>query len=115
VILVDTGPIVAAASKRDEHHATCLAALSSVQGPPLITPHVVMEVCYFLSTRATMEGFGVHTFRLVNDKRETALVQFHWKPTLGVHSLTWEEAQIAAGVGPDFHRSDLADAIEAGV
>jgi catalase len=62
----------------------------------------------------TMEGFGVHTFRLVNAKQETTLVKFHWKPVLGVHSLTWEEAQIAAGVDPDFHRRDLADAIEAG-
>jgi catalase len=61
-----------------------------------------------------MEGFGVHTFRLVNEKRESALVKFHWKPKLGVHSLTWEEAQIAAGVDPDFHRRDLYDAIEAG-
>nr|WP_296071512.1 catalase [uncultured Actinoplanes sp.] len=62
----------------------------------------------------TMEGFGVHTFRLVNDAGETVLVKFHWKPKLGVHSLTWEEAQIAAGVDPDFHRRDLYDAIEAG-
>jgi catalase len=62
----------------------------------------------------TMEGFGVHTFRLVNAERETVLVKFHWKPKLGVHSLTWEEAQIAAGVDPDFHRRDLYDAIEAG-
>ena len=62
----------------------------------------------------TMEGFGVHTFRLVNDERETVLVKFHWKPRLGVHSLTWEEAQIAAGVDPDFHRRDLYDAIENG-
>jgi catalase len=61
-----------------------------------------------------MEGFGVHTFRLVNADRETVLVKFHWKPKLGVHSLTWEEAQIAAGVDPDFHRRDLYDAIEAG-
>ena len=42
------------------------------------------------------------------------LVKFHWKPRLGVHSLTWEEAQIAAGVDPDFHRRDLYDAIENG-
>ncbi|MEV4640648.1 catalase [Actinoplanes sp. NPDC049548] len=62
----------------------------------------------------TMEGFGVHTFRLVNAAGETALVKFHWKPKLGVHSLDWEEAQIAAGVDPDFHRRDLYDAIEAG-
>ncbi|GAA0581599.1 catalase CatB [Paractinoplanes ferrugineus] len=62
----------------------------------------------------TMEGFGVHTFRLVNEAGETALAKFHWKPKLGVHSLEWEEAQIAAGVDPDFHRRDLYDAIEAG-
>ncbi|PRY32979.1 catalase [Pseudosporangium ferrugineum] len=62
----------------------------------------------------TMEGFGVHTFRLVNAAGETSLVKFHWKPKLGVHSLDWEEAQIAAGVDPDFHRRDLYDAIEAG-
>ncbi|MER5550480.1 catalase [Streptomyces sp. NPDC002793] len=61
-----------------------------------------------------MEGFGVHTFRLVNGKGETTLVKFHWKPKLGVHSLVWEEAQITAGVDPDFHRRDLADAIESG-
>ncbi len=61
-----------------------------------------------------MEGFGVHTFRLIAPDRTTSLVKFHWKPRLGVHSLVWEEAQIAAGVDPDFHRRDLADAIEAG-
>ncbi|WP_250006170.1 catalase [Actinoplanes sp. M2I2] len=62
----------------------------------------------------TMEGFGVHTFRLVNAAGETVLAKFHWKPKLGVHSLDWEEAQIAAGVDPDFHRRDLYDSIEAG-
>ena len=62
----------------------------------------------------TMEGFGVHTFRLVNADGDTSLVKFHWKPVAGVHSLVWEEAQIAAGVDPDFHRRDLADGIEAG-
>jgi catalase len=62
----------------------------------------------------TMEGFGVHTFRLVNAKGETSLVKWHWKPVAGVHSLVWEEAQIAAGVDPDFHRRDMADGIEAG-
>ena len=62
----------------------------------------------------TMEGFGVHTFRLVNAKGETSLVKFHWKPVAGVHSLVWEEAQIAAGCDPDFHRRDMADGIEAG-
>lgn len=62
----------------------------------------------------TMEGFGVHTFRTVNAQGETALVKFHWKPRLGVHSLTWEEAQLLGGIDPDFHRRDLADAIESG-
>ena len=72
MVLVDTGPIVAAASKRDEHHASCLAALSAVREPPLITPLVVMEVCYFLSTRATpaaeaafLRSVAVGTFDLV--------------------------------------------------
>jgi len=62
----------------------------------------------------TMEGFGVHTFRLVNAEGQTSLVKFHWKPKQGVHSLAWEEAQIINGMDPDFHRRDLADAIEAG-
>jgi catalase len=61
-----------------------------------------------------MEGFGVHTFRLVNAEGATTLVKFHWKPKLGVHSQVWEEAQITAGVDPDYHRRDLADAIESG-
>lgn len=62
----------------------------------------------------TMEGFGVHTFRLVNAKGDTSLVKFHWKPVAGVHSLVWEEAQLAAGFDPDYHRRDMADGIEAG-
>ncbi|MFK0221121.1 catalase [Streptomyces vinaceus] len=61
-----------------------------------------------------MEGFGVHTFRLVNAAGETALAKFHWKPKLGVHSLVWEEAQLICGMDPDFHRRDLYDAIEGG-
>ncbi|MFD5524781.1 MULTISPECIES: catalase [Streptomyces] len=61
-----------------------------------------------------MEGFGVHTFRLVNAADESVLVKFHWKPKLGVHSLVWEEAQMISGTDPDFHRRDLFDAIEAG-
>ncbi|AQA02174.1 catalase HPII [Mycobacterium sp. MS1601] len=62
----------------------------------------------------TMEGFGVHTFRLSNRRGRTVLAKFHWKPVAGVHSLVWEEAQIAAGCDPDFHRRDMADGIEAG-
>ena len=62
----------------------------------------------------TMEGFGVHTFRLRQRRRRTSLVKFHWKPRLGVHSLVWEEAQLLGGLDPDFHRRDLYDAIESG-
>lgn len=61
-----------------------------------------------------MDGFGVHTFRLVNDQGESTFVKFHWKPQLGVHSLVWDEAQIIAGKDPDFHRKDLWEAIENG-
>jgi len=61
-----------------------------------------------------MQGFGVHTFRLVAADGSTVLVKFHWRPLAGTHSLVWEEAQIAAGVDPDFHRRDLAEAIASG-
>lgn len=61
-----------------------------------------------------MEGFGVHTFRMLSADGTSSLVKFHWKPKLGVHSLVWEEAQLAAGADPDFHRRDLAEAINAG-
>jgi catalase len=61
-----------------------------------------------------MQGFGIHTFRLINEEGVTTLVKFHWRPRLGTHGLTWEEAQLIAGKDPDFHRRDLADAIEAG-
>ena len=61
-----------------------------------------------------MEGFGIHTFRFINDAGETTLVKFHWKPKFGVHSQVWEEAQITSGMDPDYHRRDLYDAIEAG-
>lgn len=61
-----------------------------------------------------MEGFGIHTFRLINDKNESHFVKFHWKPTLGVHSVTWDEAVKINGADADFHRRDLWEAIDAG-
>ncbi len=61
-----------------------------------------------------MEGFGIHTFRLINGKGEAHFVKFHWKPKLGVHSVTWDEAVKISGADSDFHRRDLWDAIEAG-
>ncbi|MBS4177920.1 catalase [Bacillus sp. FJAT-49731] len=79
--------------------------------------HMVM---WHMSDRAIprslrmMEGFGVHTFRFVNEEGRAHFVKFHWKPVLGIHSLVWDEAQKIAGKDPDFHRRDLWEAIEMG-
>jgi catalase len=61
-----------------------------------------------------MEGFGVHTFRLVNEAGRSTFVKFHWKPKLGLQSVLWDEAVKINGADPDFHRRDLWNAIEAG-
>src|SRR5581483_9563377 len=61
-----------------------------------------------------MQGFGVHTFRLVNASGAGTFVKFHWKPRLGVHSLIWDECQKIAGKDPDYNRRDLWEAIESG-
>jgi len=85
-----------------------------------LTPESTHMLMWVMSDRAiprsfrTMEGFGVHTFRLVNDKGESTLVKFHWKPAAGIHSLVWEESQKLGGIDPDFHRRDLWNAIESG-
>lgn len=81
------------------------------------SPHMLM---WAMSDRAIprslrmMEGFGVHTFRLVDAQGGTNLVKFHWKPVLGVHGLVWDEALTLNGVDPDFHRRDLYNAIGGG-
>lgn len=85
-----------------------------------LTPESMHVIMWVMSDRAIprsfsmMEGFGVHTFRLVNAAGESHFVKFHWKPLLGVHSLVWDEAQKLGGKDPDFHRRDLYDAIEMG-
>ena len=61
-----------------------------------------------------MEGFGIHTFKLVNAQGKVKLCKFHWKPLLGMASLVWDEAQKIAGKDPDFHRRDLWEAIGTG-
>ena len=84
------------------------------------TPESMHMIMWVMSDRgiprsfAMMEGFGVHTFRLVNEQGKSTFVKFHWKPALGVHSLVWDEAQKISGVDPDFHRRDLWDAIAMG-
>ncbi len=85
-----------------------------------LVPETTHMVMWIMSDRAIprsyrmMEGFGVHTFRLVNAEGKAHLVKFHWKPLLGAHSLVWDEAQKISGKDPDFHRRDLWDAIESG-
>jgi catalase len=61
-----------------------------------------------------MEGFGVHTFRLINAEGRSTFVKFHWKPKAGLQSVVWNEAVKISGADPDFHRRDLWDAITAG-
>jgi catalase len=63
---------------------------------------------------ATMQGFGVHTFRLVNAEGESVFCKFHWTPVAGTHSLVWDEAVKISGADPDYHRRDLWERIEAG-
>lgn len=60
------------------------------------------------------EGFGVHTFRLVNKEGQSYFVKFHWKPKQGLESLVWDEAQILHGKDIDFHRKDLYESIDKG-
>jgi catalase len=85
-----------------------------------LMPESAHMIMWAMSDRAIprsyrmMEGFGVHTFRLINDKEEACFVKFHWKPLLGVHSVAWDEAQNISGKDPDFHRRDLWEAIENG-
>ncbi|PZO55580.1 MAG: catalase HPII [Alphaproteobacteria bacterium] len=63
---------------------------------------------------ATMEGFGVHTFRMVNAKGKSSFVKFHWKPKLGLQSTIWDEAVKIAGADQDYQRRDLFERIERG-
>ena len=63
---------------------------------------------------ATMQGFGVHTYRMVNAQGESVFVKFHWSPKYGTHSLVWDEAVKISGADPDYHRRDLWERIEGG-
>ncbi|NIJ13123.1 catalase [Saccharomonospora amisosensis] len=85
-----------------------------------LQPETMHMMMWLMSDRALprsyrmMQGFGVHTFRLVNADGRGTFVKFHWKPLLGTHSLVWDETQKVAGKDPDYNRRDLWDAIEAG-
>ncbi len=81
------------------------------------TSHMIM---WAMSDRAIprslrmMEGFGIHTFRLVNAKGKSTFVKFHWKPKLGLQSTVWDEAAKLQSADNDYHRRDLHEAIERG-
>ena len=85
-----------------------------------LMPESMHTIMWLMSDRGIprslrmMEGFGVHTFRFVNEEGKSSFVKFHWKPLLGVHSVAWDEATKISGKDPDFHRRDLWEAIENG-
>ena len=85
-----------------------------------LMPESMHMIMWLMSDRAIprsfrmMEGFGVHTFRFINEQGQTHFVKFHWKPVLGLHSVLWDEAQKISGQDPDFHRRDLWEAIDNG-
>jgi catalase len=85
-----------------------------------LMPEATHMLLWIMSDRAIprsfrfMEGFGVHTFRLVSASGESTYVKFHWKPKLGMQSVAWNEAVKINGADPDFHRRDLWDSIQAG-
>ena len=85
-----------------------------------LSPETTHTLMWVMSDRGIprslrmMQGFGVHTYRLVNAAGESHFVKFHWTPKLGTHSLVWDEAVKISGADSDFHRRDLWEAIEAG-
>ena len=85
-----------------------------------LQPETLHNVMWLMSDRGiprsyrTMEGFGIHTYKLVNAEGESTFVRFHWKPVYGKKSLIWDEAQDLTGRDPDFHRKDLWQSIEGG-
>ena len=78
-----------------------------------LMPESMHMLMWVMSDRAiprsyrTMQGFGVHTFRLVNAAGQARFVKFHWLPKQGTYSLVWDEAVRISGADPDFHRRDL--------
>ncbi|MBA2650530.1 MAG: catalase [Legionella sp.] len=85
-----------------------------------LTPESMHMIMWIMSDRTIprsfrfMEGFGVHTFRMINAQGKSTFVKFHWKPKLGMQSVTWDEAVKINGADPDYHRRDLWNAIQSG-
>ncbi len=85
-----------------------------------LTPESMHTIMWAMSDRAIprslrmIEGFGIHSFRLVDAKGKSTFAKFHWRPKLGLQSHVWDEAVKVAGADPDYHRRDLFEAITAG-
>ena len=115
-------PDLVHAVKPEPHHAMPQAASAHDTFWDFVSlmPESTHMLLWQMSDRAIprsyrmMQGFGVHTFRLVNADGKAVLVKFHWTPKLGTHSLVWDEAVKISGADPDYHRRDLWEAIEAG-
>src|SRR6188768_3761897 len=115
-------PDLVHALKPEPHHAMPQAASAHDTFWDFVSlmPESTHMLMWVMSDRAlprsfrTMQGFGVHTFRLVNAKGESRFVKFHWTPVAGTHSLDWDECVKISGADPDYHRRDLWEAIEAG-
>jgi catalase len=115
-------PDVIHAVKPEQHHAMPQAASAHDTFWDFVSlmPESTHMLMWVMSDRAIprsyrmMQGFGVHSFRFVNEAGESRFVKFHWSPLAGTHSLAWDEAVKISGADPDFHRRDLWEAIEAG-
>ena len=115
-------PDVVHAVKPEPHHGMPQAASAHDTFWDFVSlmPESTHMLMWVMSDRAIprslrmMQGFGVHTFRFVNEAGESRFVKFHWNPVAGTHSLVWDEAVKISGADSDFHRRDLWEAIEAG-
>ncbi|MCR6627637.1 MAG: catalase [Pseudoxanthomonas sp.] len=115
-------PDLVHAVKPEPHHAMPQAASAHDTFWDFVSlmPESTHMLMWLMSDRAIprsyrmMQGFGVHTFRFVNDEGQSSFVKFHWTPLQGTHALLWDEAVKISGADPDFHRRDLWEAIEAG-
>jgi catalase len=116
-------PDVIHAVKPEPHHGMPQAASAHDTFWDFVSlmPESTHMLMWVMSDRAlprsfrTMQGFGVHSFRLVNARGESRFVKFHWNPAAGTHSLDWDESVKIAGADPDFQRRDLWESIEAGI
>ncbi len=115
-------PDLVHAVKPEPHHGMPQAASAHDTFWDFVSlmPESTHMLMWVMSDRAiprsyrTMQGFGVHTFRLVNAEGQSVFCKFHWSPVAGTHSLVWDEAVKISGADSDFHRRDLWEAIEAG-